>query len=77
MSDWTKARDEVKAQATSALLSALLGWFRRKLARRKAPAIGRDEAGHIKIITGVIPGSAAVTDRVRRAISGVDKAPRG
>lgn len=35
-SDWTKARDEAKAQAARALFSALLGWFRRKLAR-KAP----------------------------------------
>lgn len=39
MSDWTKARDEAKAQATSALITALLGWFRRKLSRRKAPPI--------------------------------------
>lgn len=38
MSDWTKARDEAKAQAARALFSALLGWFRRKLAR-KAPAV--------------------------------------
>lgn len=45
MSEWTKARDEAKAQATSALLSALLGWFRRKLARRKAPAIVESEQG--------------------------------
>ena len=38
MSEWTKARDEAKAQAASALFAALLDWFRRKLSR-KAPAI--------------------------------------
>lgn len=42
MSDWTKARDEAKAQAARALFSALLSWFRRKLAR-KVPAIVEPE----------------------------------